>query len=85
MVSVRSWRDEQECRGVCEYSSLTCVAQMTGLPAELQRPIIIFWAIKTFSGGISMPRSPRATITPSLSAKISSKLKERSEEGTGGI
>lgn len=71
----------------CACSSLTCVAQMTGLPAELQRPIIIFWAMKTFSAGISIPRSPLATITPSLSARISSKLTERlrggDEEGEG--
>ena len=32
--------------------------------------IIIFWAIQTFSIGISMPRSPRATIMPSDSARI---------------
>lgn len=63
--------------------ALTCVAQMTGFPAELQRPIIIFWAMKTFSAGISMPRSPLATITPSLSARISSKLMHRLEERGG--
>lgn len=64
------------------------MAQMTGLPAELQRPIIIFWAMKTFSAGISIPRSPLATITPSLSDRISSKLTARlgergDEEGEG--
>lgn len=62
---------------------------MTGLPAELQRPIIIFWAMKTFSAGISIPRSPLATITPSLSARISSKLTERlgaeDEEGKDSV
>lgn len=62
---------------MCLCAALTCVAQMTGLPAELQRPIIIFWAMKTFSAGISIPRSPLATITPSLSARISSKLTDR--------
>ena len=31
---------------------------------------IIFWAIQTFSMGISMPRSPRATMMPSDSARI---------------
>ena len=64
----------------CLCAALTCVAQITGLPAELQRPIIIFWAMKTFSAGISIPRSPLATITPSLSARISSKLTDRLRE-----
>lgn len=53
----------------------TCVAQMTGFPARLHRPIIIFWARKTFSAGISMPRSPRATMIPSLASRISSNLR----------
>ena len=47
---------------------------MTGFPARLQRPIIIFCARNTFSGGISIPRSPRATMMPSLSRRISSKF-----------
>lgn len=54
--------------------SRTWVAQVMGLPARLQRPIIIFWARKTFSVGISMPRSPRATMMPSLASMISSNL-----------
>ena len=53
---------------------LTCVATMTGFPALLHFPIIIFCARKTFSGGISMPRSPRATMTPSVASRISSNL-----------
>lgn len=52
---------------------------MMGLPALLQRPIIIFWARKTFSAGISIPRSPRATIMPSLASMISSNLAAREE------
>ena len=52
--------------------SSICVAQTIGLPARLQRPIIIFCARKIFSVGISMPRSPRATITPSVASRISS-------------
>lgn len=47
---------------------------MTGLPARLHFAIIIFWAMKTWLAGISMPRSPRATMTPSVSRRISSKL-----------
>mmetsp|Transcript_40492 Transcript_40492/g.106845 ORF Transcript_40492/g.106845 Transcript_40492/m.106845 type:complete len:234 (+) Transcript_40492:1415-2116(+) len=62
-------------RGLCVIESSICVAQMTGLPAMLHLAIIIFCARKTFSAGISMPRSPRATITPSVSARISSKLR----------
>lgn len=49
---------------------------MMGLPALLQRPIIIFCARKTFSAGISIPRSPRATIIPSLASMISSNLQQ---------
>ena len=40
----------------------------------LHLEIMAFWAKKTFSGGISMPRSPRATMIPSEAAMISSKL-----------
>lgn len=57
----------------------TWVAQMMGLPALLQRPIIIFCARKTFSAGISIPRSPRATIMPSLASMISSNLTTKEE------
>ena len=55
----------------------TCVAQMTGLPILMHRPIIIFCARKTFSGGISIPRSPRATMIPSHASKISSILQTK--------
>ena len=49
-----------------------CVAVMTGLPSRLALRIIIFWAMNTFSIGISMPRSPRATMMPSAALTISS-------------
>ncbi len=62
--------DDRKCIHI-----ITCVAQITGFPALLQRPIIIFWARKTYSVGISIPRSPRATIIPSAALIISSKLK----------
>ena len=62
-------------RGLDVIDSSICVAQMTGLPARLHFAIIDFCARKTFSAGISMPRSPRATITPSVSARIASKLR----------
>mmetsp|Transcript_13131 Transcript_13131/g.33535 ORF Transcript_13131/g.33535 Transcript_13131/m.33535 type:complete len:200 (-) Transcript_13131:596-1195(-) len=62
-------------RGFLVIDSSICVAQMTGFPARLHLAIIIFCAMKTFSGGISIPRSPRATMTPSVSSRISSKLR----------
>mmetsp|Transcript_95495 Transcript_95495/g.269912 ORF Transcript_95495/g.269912 Transcript_95495/m.269912 type:complete len:237 (+) Transcript_95495:502-1212(+) len=58
--------------------SSICVAVITNLPARLQRPIITFCAMKTCSGGISMPRSPRATMMPSLTLRISSKFRRPS-------
>mmetsp|Transcript_5899 Transcript_5899/g.17789 ORF Transcript_5899/g.17789 Transcript_5899/m.17789 type:complete len:233 (+) Transcript_5899:597-1295(+) len=61
-------------RGLLIMLSSICVATMTGLPALLQVLIIIFWARKTFSGGISMPRSPRATMTASQASTMASKL-----------
>jgi hypothetical protein len=44
----------------------------TNLPAMLAFVIIIFCASATFSEGTSMARSPRATITPSVTLKTSS-------------
>mmetsp|Transcript_229 Transcript_229/g.462 ORF Transcript_229/g.462 Transcript_229/m.462 type:complete len:213 (+) Transcript_229:1433-2071(+) len=61
-------------RGLLIIDSSICVAVMTGLPATLHLRIIIFWARNTFSGGISMPISPLATIMPSHAARISSKF-----------
>jgi hypothetical protein len=48
------------------------VAVTTGLATMLAFSIIHFYAINTFSGGISMPKSPLATIIPSDAARISS-------------
>ena len=45
---------------------------MTGLPAARQARMIRRWMVGTCSGGISTPRSPRATITASARATISS-------------
>mmetsp|Transcript_1935 Transcript_1935/g.4806 ORF Transcript_1935/g.4806 Transcript_1935/m.4806 type:complete len:301 (+) Transcript_1935:132-1034(+) len=61
-------------RGSPVMDSSICVAVTTGLPIRLHRPIIIFCAKNTFSGGISMPRSPRATMMPSLASTIASKF-----------
>jgi hypothetical protein len=55
-------------RGLVVIVSSICVAQMMGLPLIWHLEIIIFCARKTFSAGISMPRSPRATITPSVTS-----------------
>mmetsp|Transcript_18281 Transcript_18281/g.57287 ORF Transcript_18281/g.57287 Transcript_18281/m.57287 type:complete len:237 (-) Transcript_18281:391-1101(-) len=54
--------------------SSICVAVTTNFPARLQRPIMTFWAMKTCSGGISMPRSPRATMMPSATSRMASKF-----------
>mmetsp|Transcript_77332 Transcript_77332/g.194487 ORF Transcript_77332/g.194487 Transcript_77332/m.194487 type:complete len:294 (-) Transcript_77332:515-1396(-) len=61
-------------RGNPVMDSSICVAVTTGLPIKLQRAIIIFCARKTFSGGISMPKSPRATMMPSLASQIAVKF-----------
>jgi hypothetical protein len=53
--------------------STICVATITGLPTALQAATICFWAQVTCERGISTPRSPRATMIPSDSARISSK------------
>mmetsp|Transcript_10292 Transcript_10292/g.42559 ORF Transcript_10292/g.42559 Transcript_10292/m.42559 type:complete len:285 (+) Transcript_10292:749-1603(+) len=59
-------------RGAPVMDSSIWVAVMTGLPASLQRLIMRFCARKICSRWISMPRSPRATMTPSDSRTMSS-------------
>mmetsp|Transcript_61558 Transcript_61558/g.161715 ORF Transcript_61558/g.161715 Transcript_61558/m.161715 type:complete len:230 (-) Transcript_61558:236-925(-) len=59
-------------RGAVAMDSSICVAVMTGLPFTLHLAMIIFCARKTFSGGISMPRSPRATMMASLASMMAS-------------
>ena len=54
--------------------SSICVATMTGLPASLHLRTMRFWMTSSSANGISTPRSPRATMMPSLAARISSKL-----------
>mmetsp|Transcript_16021 Transcript_16021/g.47544 ORF Transcript_16021/g.47544 Transcript_16021/m.47544 type:complete len:378 (-) Transcript_16021:455-1588(-) len=61
-------------RGLLIIDSSICVAVTMNLPAMLALVIIIFCASGTFSTGISMPRSPRATMMPSVTSRISSKL-----------
>mmetsp|Transcript_3508 Transcript_3508/g.8657 ORF Transcript_3508/g.8657 Transcript_3508/m.8657 type:complete len:297 (-) Transcript_3508:561-1451(-) len=65
-------------RGDRVIESSICVAQITGLPRRLALATIHFCARNTFSCGISIPRSPRATITPSASSMISSMLRKPS-------
>ena len=60
--------------GLLIMLSSICVAVTTNLPAMLHLVMSIFCARATFSDGISMPRSPRATMTPSVYLRISSKL-----------
>lgn len=47
---------------------------MTGFPTARQARTIIFCMFVTSSTGISTPKSPRATMMPSATAKISSKF-----------
>mmetsp|Transcript_8096 Transcript_8096/g.24214 ORF Transcript_8096/g.24214 Transcript_8096/m.24214 type:complete len:234 (-) Transcript_8096:220-921(-) len=61
-------------RGLEHMDSSICVATMTGLPAALHTSIMLFCSRKTRSGGISMPRSPRAIMTASVASTISAKL-----------
>mmetsp|Transcript_53731 Transcript_53731/g.142399 ORF Transcript_53731/g.142399 Transcript_53731/m.142399 type:complete len:222 (+) Transcript_53731:465-1130(+) len=61
-------------RGFMIMLSSIWVAVTTGLPATLHLLMIIFCAMATFSTGISTPMSPRATMMPSLSARIWSKF-----------
>mmetsp|Transcript_10821 Transcript_10821/g.33820 ORF Transcript_10821/g.33820 Transcript_10821/m.33820 type:complete len:216 (+) Transcript_10821:1263-1910(+) len=59
-------------RGAPVMDSNICVAVITGFPAALHLRMISFCAKTTFSIGISMPKSPRPTMIPSLSCRISS-------------
>ena len=61
-------------RGLLTILSSIWVAVMTGIPRRLAVLINCFWAIGTSSAGISTPRSPRATITPSHTERIASIL-----------
>ena len=48
------------------------VAVITGLPNRLARAMIRFWRMAISSMGISTPRSPRATMSPSAASSTSS-------------
>mmetsp|Transcript_13824 Transcript_13824/g.36973 ORF Transcript_13824/g.36973 Transcript_13824/m.36973 type:complete len:222 (-) Transcript_13824:857-1522(-) len=59
-------------KGLSSMDASISVAQTTYLPAAFVFEIIIFCAIQIFSMGISMPKSPRATMMESLASMISS-------------
>src|SRR5574341_1224258 len=60
-------------RGFSIMDSSIWVAVMTGLRQSAARRMTCFWMMGTFSGATSTPRSPRATITPSATSRISSR------------
>ena len=53
--------------------SSICVATITGVRASRARRMMSFWATGTSSRGTSTPRSPRATMTAVVAARISSR------------
>ena len=59
--------------GASIIDSSICVATTTGLPTMRHFEMMVFCQPGTCSGGNSTPRSPRATITPSDAAMISSR------------
>jgi len=59
-------------RGQLTIESSIWVAVITGMPSALHLRISSFCSSGTSSAGISTPRSPRATITPSQSGRIAS-------------
>ena len=61
-------------RGLPHIDSSICVAQMTKRPATLALVMSIFCASADLLEGISMPRSPRATMMPSEYLRMSSML-----------
>ena len=63
--------------GVVIIDSSIWVAMTTGLPRRRARRVIVFCRPGTCSSGISTPRSPRATITASETARMSSRRCDR--------
>ena len=61
-------------RGFSIMESSICVAVMTGLPQATHWAIIFFWMAGISVKSISTPMSPRATMTPSASDRISRRL-----------
>ncbi len=61
-------------RGLRIIESNIWVAVITGLPTALHLAMIIFCTMGTASGGVSTPRSPRATMIASATSMIPSML-----------
>ena len=59
--------------GAWIIDSSICVAVITGLPRSSARRMIRFCSSGTSAAPISTPRSPRATMTPSASRRMSSR------------
>src|SRR5271163_1408881 len=59
--------------GVVIIDSSICVATTTGLPTRRAIRVMLFCKPGTRSSGISTPRSPRATISASETARMSSR------------
>ena len=59
-------------RRTLTMDSSICVAVITGFPARLAWATMRFWVTAISSMGISTPRSPRATMMPSLAARMAS-------------
>ena len=64
-------------RGFSIMLSSIWVAVITTLPAALAIAMIRFWTIGTSSVPSSTPRSPRATMTPSVAARIGLEVLDR--------
>mmetsp|Transcript_34487 Transcript_34487/g.87001 ORF Transcript_34487/g.87001 Transcript_34487/m.87001 type:complete len:201 (+) Transcript_34487:740-1342(+) len=65
-------------RGLLTMDCRQWRARMVNLPWMVALVVIMFWARKTFSGVMCAPRSPRATMTPSASSRISSRFSSAS-------
>mmetsp|Transcript_17482 Transcript_17482/g.51109 ORF Transcript_17482/g.51109 Transcript_17482/m.51109 type:complete len:240 (-) Transcript_17482:741-1460(-) len=60
--------------GLSIMDSSICVATITGFPWSRHSSIMSFWSMGTSSGNISTPRSPRATMMPSQTSTMDSRL-----------
>ena len=61
-------------RGFSTMESSIWVAVMTGLPASMHWAIMSFWMMGISVKSISTPMSPRATMMPSATERISVRL-----------
>ena len=61
-------------RGFSIMESSICVAVMTGLPQATHWAIMFFWMMGISVKSISTPMSPRATMMPSATDRMSGRL-----------